>query len=77
MNDQYRTIDRIETALGREPFCACGEPTTIVARGGAIRLECPTVGVPRGSVGRLLNLVLSPAHISQIVVDAELALLAA
>jgi hypothetical protein len=77
MNDQYRTIDRIETAIQNEPFCACGQPSTIVARDGALRLECPTVSAPRGSLGRLLSLVLAPAHLSQVVIDGELAGLAA
>ena len=77
MNNQYRTIDRIETAIQNEPFCVCGEPTTIVARDGAIRLECPTLGARRGSVGRFLSLVLGPAHLSQVVIDGELAGLAA
>ncbi len=77
MNNAYRTIDRIETAIQNEPFCVCGEPTTIVSRDGAIRLECPTLSVPRGSMGRLLSLVLGPAHLSQVVIDEELARLAA
>ena len=77
MMNHDQTIDRIEAAIGRDPFCACGEPTTIVARDGAIRLECPTLSAPRGSVGRLLDLVLGPAHLSQVVIDGELAGLAA
>lgn len=77
MNQHDRTIDRIETALRLEPFCACGEPATIVARDGAIRLECPTLATPRGSVGRLLSLVVGAAHVSRVVIDGELAAIAA
>jgi hypothetical protein len=77
MYDHDRAIDRIETALRLEPFCLCGQPTTIVARDGAIRLECPTMTAPRGTVGRLFRLVVAPTHVSRVVIDSELAELAA
>ena len=39
-NDE--ALERIETAFSSEPLCPCGEPTTVVARGGDLRLVCVT-----------------------------------
>jgi hypothetical protein len=43
MMDSQTVLEMIEAADHVEPFCACGAPTQVVARGGCLWLACSTI----------------------------------
>jgi len=62
-------LDLIETAMRQDPWCPCGEPTTVVARDGLILLECRTVAEARSPVRRLVAAAFAPAHLARPIVE--------
>ena len=70
MSNNQEALDQIEVAFRAEPFCPCGEPTTVVARGGGLQLVCVTRAGPRRRPGRWLDRV-DVAHVSRTIVEAS------
>ena len=61
-------LDLIESATRSTPYCACGEPTDVIARDGEIWLDCATLREDKGAVRRLLTLDFA-THVSRPIVD--------
>ena len=65
-NDE--ALERIEAAFSSEPLCPCGEPTTVIARGGDLRLVCATQD---GALRRILRWRSRPdvRHVSRVIAE--------
>jgi hypothetical protein len=68
MSTNLRALERIETAFNTEPFCSCGKPTTVVARGGDLYLVCATLEEPRGRIGGWLRRP-DVVHVSRPIIE--------
>ena len=74
-NDQ--ALELIESALRTEPFCPCGEPTTIVTKGDELRLACASLNVAGGSLRRHLRVRFDLGHVSRVILQDPIVELAA
>jgi hypothetical protein len=63
-----QALERIEAAFSSEPLCSCGEPTTVVARGGDLRLVCVTQDRPLGRILRWRGR-FDVRHVSRIIAE--------
>jgi hypothetical protein len=70
MIDTRTVLEVIEAADHREPFCTCGAPTHVVARGRHLWLSCSTLadgdGRPKGG---LLARLAQSRHTDRLLVD--------
>ena len=70
MNDDLRLVDYIERSIDRDPYCpACGAPTDVRDRNGALVLECSAIDAPRGRLGRLITALV--AHHRVVLLGPE------
>jgi hypothetical protein len=70
MKDRTWVLAYLETAQRELPTCeVCYAPTTPVARGGAIWLECSAVRREQPFLRRLVNLDFPSLHTRRLLVD--------
>jgi len=75
--NNVQALELIEASLRDTPACDCGELARPVDRGGAIWLECASLGTPRSALRRLFTLDFAATHVRRLIVDAsELAIAA-
>lgn len=73
MLDQDLARELLEQEERALPFCDCGARTIPVARGGALWLECSSLGRPKALFVKLLTLDFPIRHTRRwIMADAEL-----
>jgi hypothetical protein len=68
MIDTRIVLETIEEADHREPFCSCGEPTQVVARGGGLWLACSTIAAERSRRGIFSRLSIA-GHTNRLLIE--------
>lgn len=70
MIDTQTVLEMIEAADHVEPFCTCGAPTQVIARGNRLWLACSTVAAdetrPRH---RILRRLAHAGHTNRLLIE--------
>jgi hypothetical protein len=70
MIDSQTVLEMIEAADHLEPFCTCGAPTQVIARGSRLWLACSTIAANEGRPRRrILGRFAEAGHSNRVLVE--------
>ena len=70
MIDTQTVLEMIESADHVEPFCTCGAPTQVIARGSRLWLACSTIVADEGHPrSRILGRLAHAGHTNRLLIE--------